>query len=102
MTFATKEYSCCAGTFAPALRKAFGNTGSVAVLAEILLSSPWKLFIFIIKKYVYRIKVSNKTDNWILKKASLLTARRPKLQAWITTANIHSLPVGCAPEFDVM
>ena len=33
---------------------------SVAVLAEILLRSPWKIFIFIIKKYVYRIKVSKK------------------------------------------
>ena len=34
--------------------------GSVAVLAEILLRSPRKLFIFIIKKYNYRIKVSKK------------------------------------------
>ena len=31
---------------------------SVAVFAEILLRSPRNLFIFIIKKYVYRIKVS--------------------------------------------
>ena len=32
--------------------------GSVAVLAEILLRSPRKLVIFIIKKYIYSIKVS--------------------------------------------
>ena len=31
---------------------------SVAVLAEMSLSSPRKLFIFIIKKCIYRIKVS--------------------------------------------
>ena len=33
---------------------------SVAVLAEILLRSPRKLFIFIIKKYISRVKVSKK------------------------------------------
>ena len=33
---------------------------SVAVLAEIPLRSPRKLFIFIIKTYIYWIKVSNK------------------------------------------
>ena len=33
---------------------------SVAVLAEISLRSPRKLFIFIIKKIIYRIKVSKK------------------------------------------
>ena len=33
---------------------------SVAVLAEISLRSPRKSFIFIIKKYIYRIKVSKK------------------------------------------
>ena len=33
---------------------------SVAVLAEIQLRSPQKVFIFIIKKCIYRIKVSNK------------------------------------------
>ena len=42
---------------------------SVAVLAEIPLRSPRKLFIFIIKKYIYRIKVSK--INLILKKKSL-------------------------------
>ena len=31
---------------------------SVAVLAEILLRTPRKLFIFIIRKYIYRMKVS--------------------------------------------
>ena len=31
---------------------------SVAVLAEILLRSPWKFFIFTIKICIYRIKVS--------------------------------------------
>ena len=35
-----------------------GQVTSVAVPAEILLRSPWKLFIFIIKTYFYRIKVS--------------------------------------------
>ena len=38
-----------------------GGTSSVAVLAEISLISPQKLFIFIIKKRIYRIKVSKKT-----------------------------------------
>ena len=33
---------------------------SVAVLAEILLRSPRKLFIFTIKKNIFRIKVSKK------------------------------------------
>ena len=33
---------------------------SVAVFAEISLMSPRKIFIFIIKKYIYRIKVSKK------------------------------------------
>ena len=33
---------------------------SVAVLAEILLRPPRKLFVFIIKSYIYRIKVSEK------------------------------------------
>ena len=35
-------------------------SGSVVVLAEISLRSPRKLFIFIIKKYIYWIKVSKK------------------------------------------
>ena len=35
---------------------------NVAVLAEVLLGSPWKLLFFIIKKYVYRIKVSKKKN----------------------------------------
>ena len=37
--------------------------------AEILLKSPRKLFIFIIKKYNYGIKVSKKISNLALKKA---------------------------------
>ena len=37
-----------------------GVTNGVAVLAEISLKSPRKLFIFIIKKNIYRIKVSKK------------------------------------------
>ena len=45
---------------------------SVAVLAEIPLRSPRKLFIFIIKKFFFRIKVSKKNDNLILKKEALL------------------------------
>ena len=36
---------------------------SVAVLAEILLRLPRKLFVFIINKYIYRIKVSKKIIN---------------------------------------
>ena len=36
---------------------------SVAVLAEISLRSPRKLFIFIIKKYFYRVKVSKNKIN---------------------------------------
>ena len=35
---------------------------NVAVSAEIALRSPRKLFIFIIKKYIYRIKVSKKIN----------------------------------------
>ena len=37
-----------------------GNLSSVAVLSKIPLRSPRKLFIFVIKKYIYRIKVSKK------------------------------------------
>ena len=39
---------------------------SVAVLAEISLKSPRKLFIFVIKKHIYRIKISkiNKLFNF--------------------------------------
>ena len=46
----------------------------VAILAEILLRSPRKLFIFLIKKYIYRIKVSNNkmSLNLILKETSLV------------------------------
>ena len=44
---------------------------SVAVSAEILLRSPRKIFIFIINKYFYRIKVSQKKINLNLKKTSL-------------------------------
>ena len=43
---------------------------SVAVLAEISLRSPRKLFVFIIKKIIYRIKVSKNIINLILKKTS--------------------------------
>ena len=49
---------------------------SVAVLGEISLRSPRKLFIFIIRKFFFMIKVSKKQFNLILKKASLvLTAQ---------------------------
>ena len=41
-------------------RQCDGTYTSVAVLAEISLRSPRKLFIFIIEKYNYRIKVSKK------------------------------------------
>ena len=40
---------------------------SIAVLAEISLGSPWKLFISIIREYIYRIKVSKKTKQEIEK-----------------------------------
>ena len=48
---------------------------SDAVLAEILLRSPRKLFIFIIKIYIYRIKVPTKKVNtfWRKKKSLLST-----------------------------
>ena len=47
-------------------------THSVAVLDEISLRSPRKIFSFIITMYIYRIKVS-KNNNLILKKTSLVT-----------------------------
>ena len=47
---------------------------SVAVLAELSLRSPQKLCIFIIKKNIYRIKVSQNKNNLILKKTSLIQA----------------------------
>ena len=40
--------------------------------AEIPLRSPRKLFISIIKKYIFRIKVSKKINNLILKKRTLV------------------------------
>ena len=49
------------------------STDSVAVLAEISLRSPRKIFIFTIKKYIYRIKVSGEKIVLILKKTSLGT-----------------------------
>ena len=45
---------------------------SVAVLAEIPLRSPQKIFIFIIKKYMCWLKVSKNKVIYILKKTSLL------------------------------
>ena len=44
---------------------------SEAFFAKISVTSPWKLFIAIIKKNIYRIKVSQKIFDLILKKASL-------------------------------
>ena len=44
---------------------------SDAFLAEIVLSSPRQIFIFIIKSYIFWIKVSKKTFDLILNKASL-------------------------------
>ena len=60
------------GCFGPKHCFKGGIYTSVAVLAEIPLKSPRKLFIFIIKKYIYRIKVSKKTNYLILKKTSLI------------------------------
>ena len=45
--------------------------GSEAVPPEILVTSPRKVFIFIMKKKLYRIKVSKRKIDLILKKASL-------------------------------
>ena len=42
---------------------------SVAVLTETLLRSSRKIFIFVIKKYNYRIKVSKKTNNLVSEKS---------------------------------
>ena len=53
---------------------------SEAFLAEIPLRSPQNKFIFIIKNYTFRIKVSKKTCNLILKKTAL-TAVFPALTA---------------------
>ena len=43
----------------PGVYQAKGNTAiSVADLAKILLRSPQKMFIFVIEKYIYRMKES--------------------------------------------
>ena len=52
---------------------------SVAVIAEIPLRSPRKLFIFIIKNYIYRIKISQ-FFFLILKKSSLPAMKASLLQ----------------------
>ena len=41
---------------------------SVVVLAEILVESPRKAFIFIINKCIYEVKISLKTSNLLLEK----------------------------------
>ena len=56
---------------------------SVAVLAEILLRSPQKIFIFIIKKYVYRIKVSK---NKIIRFWKKLHWRESATKLWLPPA----------------
>ena len=48
--------------------QAQGVSSSVAVLAEILLRSPRKVFVFTIKKCIYRIKVSKNKFIWFWKK----------------------------------
>ena len=55
-------------------------SSSVAVLAEISLSSPRKLFIFIIKKYISRIKVSKNMIIWFWKTSSLVSSNCNFLQ----------------------
>ena len=54
LVIVTREY------LVNALRESIFVTmrGSVAVYAEIVLRSPRKIFIFIIKKIIYRIKIS--------------------------------------------
>ena len=49
---------------------------SVAVLAEIPLRSPQKIFIFIIKKIICWVKVSKNKNNLILEKTSLVQVHR--------------------------
>ena len=44
---------------------------SASFLAELSVSSPRKIFIFIIKKYIFWIKVSKKIVYFILKKEAL-------------------------------
>ena len=61
-------------------------TTSVAVLAEISPQSPQNLFIFIIKKYIYRIKLFNK-----LKKTS------PLITCWNVSRKCYTSHVMCRP-----
>ena len=56
----------------------WGYVSSVAALAEVSLRSPLKLFIFIIRKYIYRIKVSKINNDLILKKTSLVVSATTK------------------------
>ena len=66
-------------------------SSSVAVLAEISLRSPRKLFIFIIKQYIFRIKVSKKQFNLILKEASLVpqTGKGLSMSRWMGYRACH-------------
>ena len=50
-----------------------GHEEQCFFIAEISVRSPRKLFIFIIEKYICRMKVSKKNNNLILEKTSLLS-----------------------------
>ena len=62
---------------------------SVAASAEISLWSPWKLFIFIIKKYIYRISVSQKNIFLILKRTSLHMIHHEIRLVWTFPFGMH-------------
>ena len=50
-------------------------TISASFLAEVSVRSPRKLFIFIILKNIFWIRVSKKKNNLILKKEAVMTIR---------------------------
>ena len=60
---------------------------SVALLAEISLRSPRKLFILIIKQNMYRIKCIQKMNHLILKKTSLSMNA-----CWLVLREIYTIP----------
>ena len=62
------------------------ETTSDAFLAEILLRSPGKIFIFVIKFYIFWIKVSKKIFFLIVKKAS---TRRPNFKGVATLCKLN-------------
>ena len=67
------------------------STAIVAILAEISLRSPPKIFIFIIKECIFRIKVSKKLSNLILEKSSLSTLCNPGHWPWSSCRSCMSV-----------